>query len=74
MKWEYHQHWAVVIKESEAKYEPTEEGTAYFKLPEGFKIIILKNEGGWSKIKRLDGKTGWIQTATIKRIYSPPQK
>jgi tetratricopeptide (TPR) repeat protein len=50
----------VTAKSTAAKFEPSDQATTYFECTEGTRIIFLENESYWSKIKRLDGKIGWI--------------
>lgn len=59
---------AVVIETTEAKFEPYLEATTHFELPEGSKIKILKKEGEWLKVKRLDGKVGWSIRGKVEKI------
>jgi len=59
---------AVIIQETESKYEPNERGTVYFQLPEGSKVTILKESESWLKVKRIDGKIGWIKSETAEKI------
>jgi tetratricopeptide (TPR) repeat protein len=56
----------VVAKESECKYEPIDKSTTYFTLKNGQEVQILKSRNGWSRIKRLDGKLGWIRSDTVE--------
>ena len=59
---------AVMIEETNAKYEPSEKATNYFKLPEGEVVWVLKKEYGWYKVKRSDNKTGWVKSQAIGTI------
>jgi len=59
---------AIVLSETEAKFEPLEEATDHFITPVGLKVKIIKEETGWVKIKRLDGKVGWIKSSDAERI------
>ena len=58
----------VISKEAEAKFEPTENATTYFKLTEGSRLEIIESSMNWDKIKRLDGKIGWVNKANIENI------
>ena len=44
-------------------------GKATYSLYEGNKVIILKGkeEAGWRKVRRFDGKTGWVPSQTVER-------
>lgn len=59
---------AVVVEKTEGRFEPREDATVHFSLNEGAKIKILKIEGGWSKIKRPDGKIAWIPQKVLESI------
>lgn len=60
---------AVIVSDSpEAKFEPIEGATTHFTLHEGMKIHVIQSKKEWVKIKRADGKTGWIQKRTIENI------
>lgn len=64
VKAESYRDMAVAVADAEAKFEPRMEATTHFPLKAGIKIRILKTEDGWAKIRRADGKTGWVpQTA-----------
>ena len=59
---------AVAVEAAPAKFEPLENATIYFELPEGEKVKILKAEEGWSKIQRPDGKLGWVKQSAVEKI------
>lgn len=59
---------AVVIAPTAVKFEPRPEATTYFDLSEGQEIMVLRTEGVWAKIRRGDGKEGWVEAANIERI------
>lgn len=62
-------HEAVVIAENaEAGFEPLDNATVHFTLYEGMKIQILEPKKDWVKIKRGDGKIGWIRQQDIEKI------
>jgi len=58
----------VVIKEAEAKFGPFDRATTHFTLYEGTKIYVLSAKDGWSKIKRVDKKIGWIKKLSLEVI------
>lgn len=63
----YFNHGAVVIsKEAEVKFEPLEGATTYFKLSEGNKVEIIEKSGNWYKIKRPDGRIGWVNKSNLE--------
>jgi len=57
---------AVVIKqEVQSKFEPLDNATTFFTLYEGEMIRVIAPNGDWLKIKRLDGKQGWVKRSDI---------
>lgn len=63
------QPWAVVLdKEIDARYEPFESATAYFKVFQGQDVLLVKTSGDWAFIKRPDGKAGWVKASGIEII------
>ncbi|UCG35659.1 MAG: tetratricopeptide repeat protein [Candidatus Omnitrophota bacterium] len=59
---------AIIVKEAEAKFEPFERGTTHFVLSEGMKVSIRSSKDGWAKVKRIDGKIGWVNQSFLERI------
>lgn len=60
---------AVVITESlEAGFEPIDNSTVHFTLYEGMKIQIVQSKKEWVKIKRPDGKVGWVMGRDVEKI------
>jgi tetratricopeptide (TPR) repeat protein len=60
---------AIVISDRpEVKFEPFESATTHFILQEGRKIYLIQTKKDWVKIKRPDGKTGWIRSMDIEKI------
>jgi len=58
----------VVVKTAEAKYEPVESSTTYYKVQEGDDVTILGTREGWRHIRRPDGKSAWVNEATVEEI------
>src|SRR3989338_1466141 len=50
-KEEFSRHAIVVQKEAEARYEPIEKSTQYYKFEKGKDIVVLKTENGWRHIR-----------------------
>ncbi|MCX5698424.1 MAG: SH3 domain-containing protein [Candidatus Omnitrophica bacterium] len=63
----------VISKEADVKFEPLEKATTYFKLTEGNKVEILEKAENWYKIKRPDGKIGWIDKKELGLILDLPE-
>jgi len=60
---------AVAISENPAvRFEPLDYATTHFTLYEGMKITVLQAKKEWAKIRRADGKVGWIKSADIEKI------
>ena len=59
---------AIILQNTEAKFEPTLKATTHFPLSEGQKVIILDKEVDYLKIKRPDGKIGWVPWVMLERI------
>lgn len=60
----------VVSKEVEAKFEPLDEATTYFKLSVGSKVEVLDKTENWYKIKRPDGKIAWVGKKDLEFILA----
>jgi len=60
---------AVVITEHpEVRFEPLDNATTHFILYEGMKITVLQSKKEWARIRRADGKVGWIKSGDIEKI------
>lgn len=60
---------AVIISESaEARFEPFENATAHFTLYEGMKVEIIQSKKEWDKVRRQDGKEGWIKSGDMEKV------
>jgi len=59
---------AVIVTGTDSYFEPRTDSTVHFKLPEGTKARILKSEGVWIKVQRLDGKVGWVSRDMLEKI------
>jgi len=58
----------VIQKEVEARYEPIDKATTFYKLREGSLVVVLKEKGGWKQIRRLDGKIAWVKDDAVEDI------
>ena len=67
-KEEFSKHAIVVQKETEARYEPIEKSTPYYKVYEGQGVVVLKTENGWRHIRRSDGKAGWVKKEAAEEV------
>ena len=59
---------AVVVVSTDSYFEPILKSTIHFHLPEGTRVKVLNKEEEWLKIKRGDGKLGWVKKETLERI------
>ncbi|MCK4852257.1 MAG: tetratricopeptide repeat protein [Candidatus Omnitrophica bacterium] len=50
----------IIAPRAEARYGPFDPATVFFKLHEGMKVTVLGEKGDWYKVRRADGKKGWI--------------
>lgn len=67
-KEEFYKRAVVIQKEAEARYEPIEKSTPYYKVYEGQNVVVLKTESGWRQIRRSDGKSGWIKKEAAEEV------
>ncbi|MFQ5484275.1 MAG: tetratricopeptide repeat protein [Desulfobacterales bacterium] len=60
---------AVIISEKAGvRFEPIHSATIYFTLYEGMKLYVIETKTNWAKIRRQDGKTGWIEQKDMEVI------
>ncbi len=60
---------AVIVSElAEAQFEPIDNATTHFTLYEGMKVTVTQSKVDWVKVKRPDGKTGWIRAESAVLI------
>jgi len=60
---------AVVIQEApEARFEPFPRATTHFTLYEGEEVLVIERMDSWCKIKRVDGKIGWVKADSIEVV------
>lgn len=57
-----------VVPDADALYGPFDSATKFFTLHEGMYVMVLKTKDDWCKVKRIDGKVGWIKKKDIERI------
>ncbi|MCA9409137.1 MAG: SH3 domain-containing protein, partial [Candidatus Omnitrophica bacterium] len=57
---------AVVLENTDARFEPIADSTTHYRLSWGEKVKILSAEDQWMKVKRSDGKSGWIPRENAK--------
>ena len=56
-------------KETEVKAEPNLRSETSFTLHEGTKVLVIEDyNNDWSKIKLLNGETGWMASSELKAL------
>jgi len=58
----------VVVPRAEVLFGPFESATKFFTLHEGMKVTVVSTKEGWDKIRRPDGKFGWIRMSDVEKI------
>ncbi len=58
----------VTSETAEAGFEPIEGATTHYTLYEGMKVEIVNSTESWYKVKREDGKAGWISRDDLEII------
>jgi tetratricopeptide (TPR) repeat protein len=59
---------AIVVIKGQTMFEPNAQSTVHFSISEGEKIYLELKKDGWVKIRREDGKRGWILDEHIELI------
>ena len=58
----------IIVENSDAKFEPFDSATTFFTLNEGETIFVIYSKSNWIKIKRADGKQGWIKKKSLEFV------
>lgn len=58
----------IITKIADVKFEPLDSATTYFVLSEGSLIEIIESKNDWYKIRRSDGKLGWVSKSNLEVI------
>ena len=59
----------IFVKETEIKTEPNLRSETSFTLHEGTKVLVIEDyNNDWSKIKLLNGETGWMSRSELKSL------
>lgn len=66
--WDQSREQAVAVRAGEVYFEPSQAATVYYQLAEGSRVQILEGKDHWVKIKRIDGKRGWIDKGCLETI------
>lgn len=54
---------------TDAKKEPYDEAATSFPIYAGMKVYILKEGTDWFKVRRPDGRIGWVSRKAVERIW-----
>ena len=52
----------------DAMFAPFDTATKFFTLYEGMEVQVLKVKDDWCKVRRSDGKVGWVKSNAVERI------
>ncbi len=63
-----HKEAVIIARNTNCKFEPFDDATTYFTLYEGENVIVASDKGTWAKIKRSDGKQGWIKKDAMELL------
>jgi len=58
----------IVVEKTGSKFEPFERATTHFTLYEGTKVTVLATRGDWYKVRRSDGRIGWVEKRALEII------
>ncbi len=68
-KYEGMKNGGVMVKPRvEAMFGPFESATKFFDLYEGMMVDVLKKKEDWYKVRRADGKAGWVREDTLEKL------
>ncbi|MBF0345242.1 MAG: tetratricopeptide repeat protein [Nitrospirae bacterium] len=55
----------VLADKAEVRYEPFSDATVFFTITVGTKVQVQQIKSDWYKVRRLDGKQGWVSRKAI---------
>lgn len=58
----------IVVDRVDSKFEPLDTATTFFMVYEGECITVTASKGEWIKVKRPDGRQGWIKRTDIELL------
>jgi len=57
---------ATLTRASDLKAKPFIDAPTVISLPEQSKVQIIGNEGGWTQIRSVEGKSGWVRLLNVR--------
>lgn len=66
--WDHSREQAVAVKADAVRFEPSTAATLYYHLAEGSRVLIQEEKENWVKVKRVDGKRGWVKKDCLELI------
>ena len=59
---------AIVLEDSKIRFEPRDNAVVHFNMNRGERLKVIKKNEGWVKIRRKDGKLGWLEEFFVEII------
>jgi len=63
--WAASQMMSVQVREGQVRERPSFLGKVVTDVEYGDRMTVLSSQGGWTKVRDGDGKTGWIHTSAL---------
>jgi len=61
--------WAVVLRDAEVRFEPSESGTVHYEAPVGTVVEVVGGRDDWAQVeRRSDGLRGWIERSAVEAL------
>lgn len=65
----YEKDLGIIVTRTASRFEPRDGATSYFECYEGERVWSLQSQGEWVKVRRSDGKTGWIRREDFAMLF-----
>lgn len=63
-----HNEAVIIARQTDCKFEPFISATTFFMLHEGESVLVLSSKKDWLKVRRPDGKQGWIKLSDVSLL------